>query len=174
MKNLVIILLFIFASCSTKKDTEANFQVSLRNMVGNNNDASLFPGGLILYGVSGQLSFSRIMDSTIKDELVPNGIWDFYVLGWDGKAPDRKPMTGKVYCGVAKGVNLNGTATKVELTATNAKCADSIFGNHVTEKSLTTIQPQMLQKIMIGKSFFNHKEALIVLVVTFHVPRLSN
>jgi len=133
MKNLVIILLFIFASCSTKKDTEANFQVSLRNMVGNNNDASLFPGGLILYGVSGQLSFSRIMDSTIKDELVPNGIWDFYVLGWDGKAPDRKPMTGKVYCGVAKGVNLNGTATKVELTATNAKCADSIFGNHVTD-----------------------------------------
>lgn len=133
MKNLVIILLFIFASCSTKKDTEANFQVSLRNMVGNNTNASLFPGGLILYGVSGQLSFSRIMDSTIKDELVPNGIWDFYVLGWDGEAPDRKPMTGKVYCGVAKGVNLNGTATKVELTATNAKCADSIFGNHVND-----------------------------------------
>lgn len=69
MKNLVIILLFIFASCSTKKDTEANFQVSLRNMVGNNTDASLFPGGLILYGVSGQLSFSRIMDSTPEQHI---------------------------------------------------------------------------------------------------------
>lgn len=129
MKNLVFIFIFIFAGCSAKQDTEANFQVSMRNMVGNSAaNSSLFPGGLILYGVSDKMSFSRIMDSNIKDELVPNGTWDFYVLGWDGNGGTK--MTGKVYCAVAKNVSLNGTATKVELTATNAKCVLPIFGDH--------------------------------------------
>ncbi|MBC74628.1 MAG: hypothetical protein CME64_01290 [Halobacteriovoraceae bacterium] len=132
MKNLVFIFIFIFAGCSAKQDTEANFQVSMRNMVGNSAaNSSLFPGGLILYGVSDKMSFSRIMDSNIKDELVPNGTWDFYVLGWDGNGGTK--MTGKVYCAVAKNVSLNGTATKVELTATNAKCALPIFGQAYSE-----------------------------------------
>lgn len=127
MKLAYLLLSFILIGCSApQEETGASFKVGLRSFASTGGTAQ-FEGGLILYGVSPGKSFSRIMASDTIDEIIPNGVWDFHVLGWDGNGTE--PMSGVVYCASQKGVELNGEPVSINLNATNANCADPFYGN---------------------------------------------
>ena len=138
MKKLSLLLFFTallgLVGCSApKQETGAKFKVGLRTLAATGG-TTLFPGGLVLYGVSGDRSFGRIMASDTADENVPNGVWDFYVLGWDGNGA-LDPMSGVVYCAYQKGVELLGEPVEINLQATNSNCADPAFGQTIDDGS---------------------------------------
>lgn len=136
MKKLFLFLfctaLIGLVGCSApKQETGAKFKVGLRTLAATG-ATTQFPGGLVLYGVSGDRSFGRIMASDTADENVPNGVWDFYVLGWDGNGA-VDPMSGVVYCAYQKGVELLGEPVEINLQATNSNCADPAFGQTIDD-----------------------------------------
>lgn len=126
MKNLLILFSvcsFLFGCGASQEVTPAKVQVlGMRSMA-----ASLtnFSGGLVLYGKSGNIEFSKILSDQVTDAEIPNGTWNFYVMGWHGASDG---MSGTVFCGKSLGVELSGEAVDIILNATNADCADSAFG----------------------------------------------
>jgi hypothetical protein len=62
-----------------------------------------------------------------------NGSWDFYITAWDGGSGD---LSGEVKCATAS-ETFDGGEAVVNLTLTNATCADSVFGVNSKDNSGT-------------------------------------
>lgn len=127
MMKFILTLTFLlsFVSCSQQAGkSSAGFKVSMGAVAG---APANFQGGLMLYGRSPQanMTFGRVMNSDTIQELIPNGTWHFYAIGWDGP----NAMEGKVYCGHLANVDLTGADVSLDLTVTNANCSNSIFSS---------------------------------------------
>ena len=134
---LITFLAISLASCSQGTgETSASLKVSMGAIAG---APASFPGGLMLYGVSGDKAFGRVMGSDSIDELIPNGTWNFYAVGWDGP----NAMEGKVFCGFVGNVNLNGDPVQVNLNATNANCNGNLFTPAVNVATNTNSFPKI-------------------------------
>lgn len=122
---IALILMMIFVSCSQESGTtSAKLKVSMGAIAG---APASFTGGLMLYGRSADRAFGRVMSIDTIDEYVPNGIWHFYAIGWDGP----NAMEGKVYCGFVGNVNLDGNPKQIDLHVNNANCSGSVFTPNV-------------------------------------------
>lgn len=143
MKQTLILLLFIMVcavGCSGPQgQTESKFKVGLRSFA-SADSASQFPGGLMLYAINETegTSFSRIMSADSLDEIIPNGVWDFHVMGWDGTSSTGGDLSGKVYCASQRKVELNGEAVTIDLVASNANCGSAFFGATLSSQATGT------------------------------------
>ncbi len=120
---LLLSLITLITSCSKGVEkTSAKLSLKLAGIV--NLSSGIGSGGAILFGknAAGE-TFGKKIDATEVDIDIPNGAWVFYALMWSN---DSTPMNGKVHCG--KSVNqLNGTATTISMSLTNANCTDPEF-----------------------------------------------
>lgn len=120
---LLLSLITLISSCSKGVEkTSAKLSLKLAGIV--NLSSGIGSGGAILFGknAAGE-TFGKKIDATEVDIDIPNGAWVFYALMWSN---DSTPMNGKVHCG--KSINqLNGTATTISMSLTNANCTDPEF-----------------------------------------------
>jgi hypothetical protein len=143
---LTLTFLMNLVSCSQQAgETSAKFKVSMGAIAG---APANFQGGLMLYGRSGDgnLAFGRVLSVDNIEEYVPNGVWHFYAVGWDGP----NAMEGKVYCGHLANVNLDGNPVDLNLVASNANCNTPIFSanmNGSTEKTFPDIEIETCNKL---------------------------
>lgn len=129
-KVLSLLFLFAIVGCSAPSgETQSSFQIGIRDFASQTGE---FPGGLMLFGKSGDRSFGRVLTQDIQDELIPNGVWDFYVIGWNASDSGPQMMSGKVFCAVQRKVELIGEPTIINLNASNADCARPVFGHTYT------------------------------------------
>lgn len=108
-------------ACSPQSEvTKAQLKVSV-GALSSELTPSDFPGGLILYGkqIGGDKIFSRHLSTMVSDELIPNGKWNFVIIGWDDSG--NGAMSGKPYCDSVI-VDLAGSDIPVFLNVTNLKC----------------------------------------------------
>lgn len=144
-KFFAILLIIILAvSCANKQNTTTSKiklfgagAFSLESNIGTKAN-----NGLILYGKSSDgKSFMRKIDSNAVEFNFPNGLWNFYVVSWE-QAGALSAFQGKTYCGKAENINLAGPDVVVNLTMSNAGCADLAF----TPISSTEAGVQVLPK----------------------------
>lgn len=129
MKNIISLMLFLLLSAScAKKDqvTQVDFKSTLASI------ANGFPGGLMLYGKkSTGEHFGRIIASNELIEEVPNGVWNFYLIGWSGE-PDGlggyHKLSGVTQCAVLKNITLAGGFSDISMNMTNSNCSHPDFG----------------------------------------------
>jgi hypothetical protein len=127
MKNILAIALTIslFVSCA-KKDQEKT-QAKLM-LLGSSVATKL--GGVMIYGSNGAhkvaISFGNEAES--KEILLPNGIWNFIAVSWDGP----NVFEGQSKCGVTSGIDLNGEDATVDLSLNKFECDKAFFGDDVT------------------------------------------
>lgn len=135
MKTRLLLLfslsLFIFGGCAQKtSSTKANFEMSMSigALLGGAGNVN-FPGGLMLYGSSGNKKFSRLVNGSNLSEELDNGLWDFYAIGWDDSSTlDGRQAVGKAYCAKISGVNLDGADVAINLDLSNINCSNSEYG----------------------------------------------
>lgn len=123
-KIIISILMSLFAiSCSQgEKKTSAKLKLNLSGIT--NISSGIGSGGAILFGknAAGD-TFGKKINAAEEDLELPNGAWVFYALMWGNESTT---MNGKVHCG--KTINqLNGTATTISMSLTNANCTDPEF-----------------------------------------------
>lgn len=119
---LLTFTLFTLIACSPQSEvTNAKLKVSIGALAADLTP-SQFPGGLILYGkeLGGNKFFSRHLSQMQSNEIIPNGQWNFVVIGWDDESADGA-MTGKQYCDSIN-VDLTGGDIEVVLNAQHSKC----------------------------------------------------
>jgi hypothetical protein len=118
-----LLLTVVLVGCSGPSgETPAKFKVAF-GAIGTSN----FPGGLVVYGVSQDKAFGRVLTTESTDEFVPNGNWSFYAMAWRGSSD----MSGTVECAFQGGVQLNGTPVEIDLTVMNTTCQGSLFASAV-------------------------------------------
>ncbi|MCR9203370.1 MAG: hypothetical protein NXH75_02255, partial [Halobacteriovoraceae bacterium] len=135
LKNISILFssLILLVGCSGKSgETETAFQVKLGGLA---SIASVAGGGAMIYGNSPQGSFGKRIDNIGGDIIslpIPNGVWNFSIIVWDGDndanpVTPAVPLSGVVRCGVSLGNDLQGGDVTITLSASNAACADPVF-----------------------------------------------
>lgn len=124
MKSASLYLLFFLLLACGKEQEVTNAKISVAGITG----SAKYQGGLFLRGESQDGKFKILKSIPANDtiELVlPNGKWDFKVLGWTGGS-QNKTFEGEVKCAGKFGVELKGTGIDLGLTATSAKCSELI------------------------------------------------
>ncbi len=128
--NVLLLTLFILASCGGPKNTKASFVVSRGFALVN----STYDGGLTIYGknLSTNETFSYASlpnggsNSIVLD--LQKGNWSFSVVGWSG-ATAGSPLTGTPFCDHIASTSLNSDAATISLTPTSVKCAGLDFAS---------------------------------------------
>lgn len=79
-------------------------------------------GGVVIRGTSslGAEFFLPTTDANNISFPLPNGVWDFYVIGWKNQAAGA--MTGDNVCGAQLGVDLDGSDVAVSFNLSMANC----------------------------------------------------
>ncbi|MBK23168.1 MAG: hypothetical protein CME70_04105 [Halobacteriovorax sp.] len=117
---LIFLLCFTAAGCGGKSGkTSTSFSVNM----GAISTGAALDGGLVMRGTS-SLGHEFFIPTTNANDVsiaLPNGTWDFYVIGWKNQA--NGAMTGDNVCGAQLGVQLNGGDTAVNFNLNMANCA---------------------------------------------------
>lgn len=123
MKYYLLLVLLIAAGCAPQKQ-QTKLKVSFGATISN----SQFPGGLVIYGKSNNgFRLNKVIPP--GDEVtidIPNGKWNFSVVGWAGLGL----MQGGTFCDSQVGVDLTGSPEQLTFNATAAGCTNSIFGGN--------------------------------------------
>lgn len=121
--HFLFIFLFIVA-CSGQgpnvhKDT---LEISFGSI-----NANEYPGGLTIQMTNTVTKEVISKTVTVGDYKIslPNGTWDFVVVGFDG--PGIK--AGASYCGKKLAQELNGNDLTLKINTTAANCAEAIFAS---------------------------------------------
>lgn len=121
MKHLMILFSFIFllASCGQKS---ASSPVSLKLFQGYA-AVSIPSGGLYLVAENDLgKRFSKQIINTDEELILPNGVWKFMALSWDGPSV----FEGTTRCDTLS-AKLDGSDTSVSFNLSNSKCANAEF-----------------------------------------------
>lgn len=140
-KLLTTLCALIVVGCAAKGEkTSAELELFSGHLA-----ISSYTGGVMLWGTSsdGQNAFGQLLTSNTFEIELNNGTWNFVAIGWDGGTP----MTGTPHCAAAKGIALNGTAVAVDLSLSNASCADSIISSGATPGSYDYTFPRLAASI---------------------------
>jgi ligand-binding sensor domain-containing protein len=137
----ILIILLLLSACSQKTGiSKPKLQVfsgfaSLVTSYGNN--------GLIIYGNDGLgNSFARQANNLVIE--LPNGNWNFYAVAWElATAAPNLGFTGTPRCGKLKNVSLTSTTDTLDITVSNAACADTEFSAFYKTSSTTTMLPTL-------------------------------
>lgn len=117
---LQISALLILVACSAPSSKKESVEISLGAISYNN-----FPGGLTLKMIN-TLTL-EVIEHTITSEnykvSVPNGTWDFIVVGFDG--PGLK--AGQSYCGKKLAQVLTGTDVMLTIPSNHANCSEALY-----------------------------------------------
>lgn len=131
---LQICLFFILLGCTQQAKTPAKLEISIANFAAGVSSAT--SGGVYLYafGPNGR-KFGKIINNLDHSETLPNGVWSFYAVAWEGQGVGIDPnpnLSGVARCGAVKNVNLTGSAVNLDLTLTKLNCSNSDFTNGVS------------------------------------------
>lgn len=124
MKSASLYLLFLLLLACGKEQEVTNAKISVAGITG----SAKYQGGLFLRGSSQDGKFKILKSIPANDTIeliLPNGEWDFKVVGWTGGS-QNKTFEGEVKCAGKYGVELKGTGVDLGLTATSAKCSEII------------------------------------------------
>lgn len=150
MKTLLITLLTLgLFSCSGKQDSSsAGIQVFAGKLAISN-----ATGGTMLWGKErgGNNSFGERLTSPNFEIELPNGIWDFYVIAWEGP----EPMQGTPHCAASLGIELKGEAVNVALQSANSKCGQAPFNAYTFNNAGAIEFPQVKLKTCNEKATLN-------------------
>jgi hypothetical protein len=128
VKYLLLVITFLLVSCAEKPETQ--LKVSIGALGVNTN----FDGGLVLLGKSNNgFRVSKVIPE-VGDQVeifLPNGTWNFAVIGWDSAGNDQGIMEADNYCDFKANIALNGGEVPLLFNATQANCVNPIFGNNL-------------------------------------------
>ncbi len=118
---LVLSLALLLVACSKGKETKANFVISIGALT----SGSAYTGGVLLHvnevGGSGR---KFVFDMSATDNaIIPHGVWDFFILGYDGTVG----WQGNTVCGSNIGMKLSSAEQTVEIQVDAADCAQAEF-----------------------------------------------
>ena len=117
---LQISALLILVACSASSSKKDSVEISLGAISYNN-----FPGGLTLKMIN-KVTL-EVLEHTISTEnykvSVPNGTWDFIVVGFDG--PGLRG--GQSYCGKKLAQVLAGPDVILNISSNHANCSEAIY-----------------------------------------------
>ncbi|EQC45550.1 hypothetical protein [Bacteriovorax sp. Seq25_V] len=125
-----LITILLLASCAGKKGhSSASFKVDLAALTGSLSTAN---GGALLVGhtLDDKFSLSKALsvnDSDLVLEL-PNGVWEFYLVAWDGGGGPTI-LEGVTKCSYSGTHTLDGNDTSVTFKLTTSNCALPIPGD---------------------------------------------
>jgi hypothetical protein len=124
LKTLPLLILMFLSACGQKQNTKT-LKVSTSFALSN----SGFTGGLVVraLGPKGQKFSANATTGTSLNIPLVNGTWTFWVSGWDGAGA----FAGKQYCGTST-FNLGDSDTTVNMTVTEANCANAAFSDGET------------------------------------------
>lgn len=134
LKILFFITLIGLVGCSPAPGT-SKLKVSVAAVTG----SAQFPGGLYLMGTHDKgKKFIRVIRATDTIELeLENGKWSFASIGWDSQS---EHFEGNSYCGLQRGVELNGNEIALDLQANKENCNSKIFGTQVFNNQFYPLQ----------------------------------
>lgn len=131
MKNLLLILPFLFAIGCAPQTKTTNLKVSLGAVTNSGN----FPGGLYILarGSNGDRFVKQVPANDELEIEVANGTWSFAAVGWDSAAGAYE---GSAYCDSAVDLVLTGGNFNLSLNTTKANCVNfSSIGSFDTTTS---------------------------------------
>ena len=113
------IISLLFIACG-EQPGRTSAKISVAALTG----SSKYGGGLVIYARTTDRSKEIIRPVPISDTLnidLPNGNWDFTVLGWDG-GDYNKIFEGAVQCDSKENVNLGGGELVLDFAPSFQKC----------------------------------------------------
>lgn len=117
--SLFTITLLMFFSCA-QPPGETKAKISLAAVTGSAN----YGGGLLLYASNQAGTLEVIQPIPASDSLnliLPNGQWNFRVVGWSGGA-QNKMFEGEPQCDYKQAVSLNGSDVILSMSPNFDKC----------------------------------------------------
>lgn len=103
-----------------------------------------YPGGLFFYAQhrdSDARRSIRLQRDTEEVEL-PNGTWDFTVIGWEGDNGASSTLyTGVTKCGRVNGKKLDGEDTSVTFTLSTDQCNSPLYKGGITSADANGFKP---------------------------------
>lgn len=162
MKYLILPILFLISCSPAPENTKA--KISIASVTGSAN----YAGGLYLFAKSYDSDLElikRIPDNDSINLVLPNGLWRFKVVGWDGGAQNKR-FEGSAKCAYRFDQALNGSDITLNLALSPQKCYE--LGIIATQEGLISNPSDFynpatgsFQKISIGscidlKSFLDN------------------
>ncbi|MAZ47451.1 MAG: hypothetical protein CME65_02745 [Halobacteriovoraceae bacterium] len=153
MKYLSLSLIsLLFIACGEQPGS-TSAKISVAALTG----SSKYGGGLVFYARTLDRSKEIIRPVPISDTLnidLPNGNWDFTVLGWDGGDHD-KIFEGAVQCDSKENVNLGGGELVLDFAPSFQKCllraqAGVASGQISAVEDLIDVDNQSLYRLAVG------------------------
>lgn len=143
MKIFTAITLFsmlLSFGCAKKAENQVTVTISQGLIFGGAALADFSQGGLMLWGSSSSGdSFAHALRGSDQLNLsLPNGQWSFYVMAWQNLTAAELDGSGKIRCALNTTL-LNGGDSQIDLTLSEATCAQSAFSGPMGA-SLSTMQ----------------------------------
>lgn len=134
-KLSLFLMIFILAACGGKgtKTTKANIVI----LGGIASGIPGMTGGTKIFGYNSTTGDTINLTYSGQSALtVPNGLWEFAAITWDGTTPNGtgQIMEGNTFCGVSNPIALFGGEVAINVTLSNLGCNDDFFGNPETKE----------------------------------------
>lgn len=122
MKFILLMSTFLILAGCGQPQGNTNAKISIASVTGSAN----YPGGLYLMAKQVETQaeiIKRVPNNDTFEMVLPNGTWDFKIIGWDG-GPASKRYEGQAKCAYRLGQQLNGADLNVSVTLTTAQCVE--------------------------------------------------
>lgn len=132
----ILVLITTLASCGGKggKTTEANIVI----LGGIASGIPGMTGGTKIYGYNNSTGETINLTYSGQTSLtVPNGVWGFAAITWDGVNPNGSGniLEGDTFCGESPDMELFGGDVAVNITLSNNGCNEGFFGEASTKEA---------------------------------------